>query len=108
MKFTPNPEQLAELAKQPAVREAMMAKAQEVADLCVENSRFRRYNPTCKVDSGQRDASGRFVTGGTLKVIRTEPFASIDEWGSKNGPPSAALRRAVQTAGLRFEESPKP
>lgn len=32
----------------------------------------------------------------------------LDEWGSKNNPPNAPLRRAADGTGLRFEESPKP
>lgn len=33
------------------------------------------------------------------------PFAHLDEWGSVNNPPTAAMRRAAASTGARFEES---
>lgn len=98
MKFDANPEALAGLVRDPKVKAALTDAAQQVADLTVGNARIRRYGPACEVEDTQDG----------VRVWRTEPFASIDEWGSKNGPPSAAMRRAVQQAGLRFNESPKP
>lgn len=100
MKLDLSPSFLADLGRTEGVKGKLREKAQEVADATEQNARIRRYNPTCEVLDSE---DGKGVT-----VWRTEPFASLDEWGSKNGPPSAALRRAVQQAGLKFKESPKP
>lgn len=51
---------------------------------------------------------------GAITVVETDdgavvsadgPFAHLDEWGSVNNPPTAAMRRAAASAGSRFEES---
>lgn len=40
------------------------------------------------------------------RVTSTDPFGHIVEWGSRNSPPYAPLRRGVIAAGLRFDPAP--
>lgn len=53
------------------------------------------------------------IAGGTENPARyavaTTDFAGhMVEWGSKNNPPYAVLRRAARAAGLKLREVPKP
>jgi len=41
------------------------------------------------------------------RVINTDPFFHLVEWGSVNNPPYAPLRRGVTAAGLRLDEDVK-
>lgn len=61
-----------------------------------------------------RGATGDFAS--SLEVARDEieivvrssdPFAHLVEWGSRNNPAYAPLRRGVRAAGLRLEERSK-
>lgn len=54
-----------------------------------------RYNPVTVEASGPGE-----VTVGT-----GAPFAHIDEFGSVNSGPTAAMRRAAESVGGRFEPS---
>lgn len=40
------------------------------------------------------------------RVMATDPFGHLVEWGSANNPPYAPLRRGVLAAGLRLDEAP--
>lgn len=42
---------------------------------------------------------------GRVYLGSTDPFAHLVEWGSVNNPAYAPLRRGVQNAGMRLEET---
>lgn len=43
-------------------------------------------------------------SGGNVYIVNTDHAGHLLEWGSKNNPPHAPLRRGVQAAGLRFKD----
>lgn len=45
------------------------------------------------------------ASGGEVRVITTDPFWHLIEFGSMNNPPYAPIRRGVRAAGLRLDES---
>jgi hypothetical protein len=42
--------------------------------------------------------------GDEVSLVNTDHAAHLTEWGSKNNPPHAPLRRGVRAAGLRLDE----
>lgn len=61
------------------------------------------------VDAAAPDRTGYYkrslkVVG--TSVVSTDPFAHLVEWGSRNNPPYAPMRRGVLALGLRFDPSP--
>jgi hypothetical protein len=96
-----------ELSKTPEMRAALRLAAAAVRDLAEQYERQVKapWMPP-KGNRGQtmtvtEDADGVYVGN-------TDHLAGIVEWGSKNNPPHAPLRRAVRAAGLALVESPKP
>ena len=41
------------------------------------------------------------------RVLTTDPFGHLVEWGSVHNPAYAPLRRAIRAAGLRFDPGPQ-
>lgn len=41
-------------------------------------------------------------------LVNTDYAGVMEEFGSKNNPPHATLRRAVRAAGLELRETPRP
>lgn len=102
-RFRLNPHLARDLAKQDAQRRMLEATANEVADHANTLARqaqepwMKRQAQTIVV---QQDES---VTA----VINTDYAAHLVEFGSKNNPAHAPLRRAVRAAGLHLREVPK-
>jgi hypothetical protein len=46
---------------------------------------------------------GRHLEAIGNAAVATDPFGHLVEWGSKNNPPYAPLRRGVLAAGLRLD-----
>ena len=46
--------------------------------------------------------------GGETFLVNTDYAAVFEEFGGKNNPPHATLRRAVRAAGLELRESARP
>lgn len=101
--FFPNPDLADELASEDPAKEALLAAAEESA---VEANRLRRRIMPTK-GRGSRDAIVAQENEGRVEVANTDHGAHLDEWGSKNNPPYAPLRRGVEAAGYRLEESSK-
>lgn len=95
MKAKMNPAGIAALAKGDDVKAKLKTVAKSVARDTERNARITRYKPRCKITD----------TDDGVRVSRVEPFAAIDEFGTVNNPPSAALRRAAQGQGLKVNES---
>jgi hypothetical protein len=64
--------------------------ANEIARRTRQNARFSSYKRAVKV---KRKTDG-------VAVFSDSPFSHLDEWGSVNNSPSAAMRRAVDSVGL--------
>lgn len=102
-RFVPNPQFEAEIRQQPECRQAL----EESADLVrVHASRFaeQAHAPWMKSQS----KTIKVVTDtDDVAVVNTDHAGHLMEWGGRNNPAHAPLRRAVRAAGLRFDASPK-
>ena len=103
MAFKKNPNFAEEMKGQHDHREALRAAAEEVAARAsgfaaqAHAPWMKRQAETIEV---MTDAEGVYV-------INTDYAGHLLEWGSKNNPPHAILRRAVQASGLNFKEKSK-
>lgn len=98
MSFRPNRRAVAELKADPRYKRTLTQAASESARmaraLAPDGGPHLGYRET--VRSGERD--------GKVVVESTDPFAHIVEWGSRNNPAYAPLRRGVRAAGLDLHE----
>lgn len=99
-RFLPNPnfEREAELDPRLLAQRAKLAR--EVADLVAANSANIMPRKGHKVAEVVQE-------GGTVYVVHTPHGAHIDEFGSRNNPPRAPIRRAADALGLALRESPR-
>jgi len=100
--FVPNRNLDAELMRQPGMRSALLRAGREVAR---EAERIARAEGEPWME--RADAEGLIVVDETddgVRVTNTDHGGHLVEWGSKNNPPHAPLRRAVQAVGLPFQE----
>lgn len=101
--FKPNPAFIASLRGQAATRLALEAEAERArakAEAIAQQARVP-WMPR-KGNSGQTivvDVDGRVV-----RLVNTDHAGHLQEWGSKNNPAHAPLRRGVRAAGLRLRE----
>ena len=101
MRFRRNPTLVPELRRSPAftaekLREAEIAKAH--AESIAPRGSTGDYRKSIVVTEHE---DGRVTFGST-------DFAGhLVEWGSKNNPAYAVLRRAAKLAGLKLREQPK-
>lgn len=89
---------LKESAAQTALDEtvkAIKAKAEEIAPVGkVHGGYFQRHFKTRRYPYSRR-------------LMNTDPFAHLVEFGSANNPVYAPMRKAVRALRLRFKENPK-
>jgi hypothetical protein len=102
-KFVPNPKFEDSLRSQPEYRKALGEAADAVQDHATTFARAA-HAPWMK---RQSKTIVTVTTAQTVAVVNTDYAGHLMEWGSKNNPAHAPLRRAVRAAGLRFESSPK-
>ena len=50
-------------------------------------------------------AAKRSIRAAGDRVVSTDPFFHLIEWGSVNNPAYAPFRRGIRAAGLRLDES---
>lgn len=93
--FKLNSTGLLHLRLSPRAKTAMRRRAQAIAVGTRRNALDHEY-----ADS----VTTRDLVDGT-RVGTDNPFAHLDEWGSVNNPPTGAMRRAVQSAGLKLGRS---
>ena len=101
----PSPAEL-ELRNSPEMRAMMLEAAAEVASIA------RRFEADAKAPwlppKGNRGTTITVETDGADVIVANLDHAGhLIEWGSRNNPPHAPLRRAVRAAGLTFAELPK-
>lgn len=103
MRFQPNPNFKAEMRRDPDLRRHVHKTADEVRDKAERLGAAkgapwmpRKGNPgrTYIVDDTAEGA----------RVTNQEHGGHLVEWGSKNNPPHAPLRRAVRAVGLRLRD----
>lgn len=96
MQFRANPNAERELRAQPAFKAHMRTTTTAVA-VEIKTAAPRGSGP--KAGGYKRRVRPR----GT-RVIVGDPFWHLVEYGSRNNPPYAPVRRGVRAAGLRFED----
>lgn len=79
------------------VQAELEKRGQQVADETEVNSLMAQGQP------GRYGDIEVSHDGTTVTVAATGSFAHLDEWGSVNNSPTAAMRRAAEAAG-RFKE----
>jgi hypothetical protein len=115
--FIPNPGFSAEMEGDPEFQAGLREHAeQEVvphveAQVSAANGPWmprKGHKPVEVVEAeGRRWANqhGSGVTGGAVYVVLTEHGGHLMEYGSKNNPPHAPLRKGVMAAGMDVQES---
>lgn len=101
MTFRPNPGLAAQLQQQPAHRSALRSAAARIAQ---EAGRIAREEGEPWME---RQGEPRVVVVDTddgVAVVNTDHGGHLAEFGSKNNPPHAPLRRGVIAAGYQLEE----
>lgn len=93
----------ADLEQQPDFRRALLdagaeakARANEIAESIGAGWMPRK--------GGTRETVVLQPTDDGARLVNTDHGGHLMEWGSKNNPPHAPLRRGVRAAGLRLEE----
>ncbi len=70
----------------------------------------RRTEATRRMQSAPSKYGELTVTSnpdGTARLQADGPLAHLEEWGSKNNPPYASMRRAIASEGYSFKEAGK-
>lgn len=98
--FIPNPDFEQEFLAEEATRQALAGLAEPARELA-EN-----YSPGIMRRPGRQFQVVTTEEG--VFLVNTAYGGAIEEWGSRNNPPFAPLRRGVLGAGLRLEEVPAP
>lgn len=101
MRFRRNPRADAELRRQIAHRRALEGAARDAKS---------KAEAIARSLGGTGDTARRFevvVEGDEVRLVNTDPFFHLTEFGSVNNPPFAPLRRGVRAAGLDLQEHPK-
>ena len=102
-KFVPNRRFEEEMRRELEHRQALEEAADAVSDSA---SQFagQAQAPWMKRQSQTIVVS---TDGDEVAVVNTDYAGHLMEWGGRNNPAHAPLRRAVRAAGLRFTEAPK-
>lgn len=98
MPFRPDPAFQRQLADESDFREAageVAAAADKLARQAGAPWMPRRGHDLIEIDGHGPD----------IAVVNTDHGGHLQEWGSRNNPAHAPLRRAVRQAGLRLEET---
>lgn len=102
--FRPNPRFGAEVRKQPAYRATLVEAAGAVRDQAAQlaDAVQAPWMRRAGADTIEVDATGEDVA-----VVNRDFGGHLMEFGGRNNPPHAPLRRGVQAAGLRLDEHPQ-
>lgn len=95
VRFVKNQAGIEELIRSSVLRGAREIAARAVVEHAGAGRSFGGVVPTYQI----LDVGDDTVSAGT-----NHPIGHIIEWGSKNNPPYAPIRRAVFSLGLKFEE----
>lgn len=102
MRFRANPRLRQELERSLPVRASVAAAANVAARHAALIARQARapWMPRSGADS----TITVNVAGDEVRLVNTDHAAHLQEWGGRNNPPHAPLRRGVRAAGLRLDE----
>jgi len=101
-----------ELKASPRYREVLKDAASEVrknASLFGRAAHAPWMPPTAQSARGHLNTGRMFVIdeeAGKVFLVNTDYAGHLVEWGSKNNPAHAPMRRGVRAAGLRFAPAP--
>lgn len=98
--FKPNSRADEELRREPAIRAKLSEVAGELRDLV--GARAKPIMPR-----RGREIAEVVHEDGKVYVALTAHGAHFDEFGSRNNPPYAPMRRSIDSLGLRLEQAPK-
>lgn len=104
--FKSNQRLAEELSRQPEYREGLKRAAEparQQADLMARAARapwMRRR--------GARRVVDIYEDADEVGIVNTDHAGHLQEFGSRNNPPHAPLRRGARAAGLRLEETGRP
>jgi hypothetical protein len=99
-KFVPNRRFEAELREEIEYRQALEDSAQAVSDAA---SQFADQ-ANAPWMSRQAETIAVSTDADEVAVVNTDYAGHLMEWGSRNNPAHAPLRRGVRAAGLHFAE----
>lgn len=99
--FKANPHFRKELEAQPSHRQMLRRAAREVVRAA------KALSPDGGPHKGYRETLRVRTVDDEVRAESTDIAAHIVEFGSRNNPPYAPLRRGVRAAGLDLKETPK-
>jgi hypothetical protein len=102
-RFAPNRRFQAQMRDQDEYRQAL----EEAADAVSDNAKQFAEQAHAPWMRRQSETIVVSTEGDEVAVVNTDYAGHLMEWGSKNNPAHAPLRRAVRAAGLHFEASAK-
>ncbi len=102
MTFVPRPGFEDDIRAGDDYRAGMLAIAQQAAQTVETFARQARapWMPR----TGARAVIVAEPTRTGARIVNTDHAGHLQEWGSRNNPPHAPLRRGVRAAGLKLEE----
>lgn len=101
-RFRRNPRVHAELEATPEMLRALAVQAESPRELA---ERFaKQAGAPWMPRKGTADTIVIDVTPTGVRIVNTDHAGHLMEWGGKNNPPHASLRRAISAAGLRFHK----
>lgn len=106
-RFRPNPRFAEQQRRDPRFRRGL-AEAVEPARRNADAMARAAHAPWMpKPGSGTTDVVETVTTATGVRLTIRHYDGHLVEFGSKNNPPYAPLRRGVRAAGLRLDETPK-
>lgn len=101
-RFVANPAFVEQVRRSPAVQRAERAAAEAIASKTVDYAPPSRVRGDPVAKTSIRVVSDEERT----RVESTHPFWHLIEFGSKNNPAYAPMRRGVAATGFRLEQDP--
>ena len=102
--FVPNRRFLEEVLESGDFQAGLTSFAEEVAALAEVNA--RAVGAPWMPRAGESKVVKVVARNDGVFVVNTDHAGHLQEWGSKNNPPHAPLRRAAMASGLRVGEDP--
>ena len=101
-RFRRNPRLEQQLQRQPQLRRALTEFAED-AQRHAEGFMQAAGGPWMP-RKGSRSSTKVVTEGDEVRLVNLDHAGHLQEWGSRNNPPHAPLRRGVRAAGLRLDE----
>ena len=105
LEFVANPGFDEEIRKEMGFRIAMLETATEAEAFA--NTFARQFHAPWMPRRGSEHVVEAVQDADQTYLVNTDWAGVFEEFGGKNNPPHATLRRAVRAAGLEFRATPK-